>query len=173
MGEVGAAAALLLAALFAWAGARKAVRPDTTAASFRAVGIPAPAIAARLLPLAELAIAALLVLFPRVGASLAIAALVVFSVVVARAIARGVEVGCGCFGGSATDPVSAADLVRNGFLTVGALLAAGAPRAGFPSLAAAAFVGGGALTAALLLSLLRVRSHVGSAFPREPSGARP
>jgi uncharacterized membrane protein YphA (DoxX/SURF4 family) len=173
MGEVGAAAALLLAALFAWTGARKAVRPEATAASFRALGIPRAAVTARVLPIAELLIAALLVVAPRAGALLAVVALAGFSLVLGRALANGVEAGCGCFGATATDPVSAADLVRNAFLAGGATVAGLTASARIPSLPATVLVAGAALTGVLVMALLRLRARVGGVFPHEPTGARP
>lgn len=172
MGEVGSAAALLVAAVFAWTGARKTVAPDVTASSFRALGVPAPRTAARVLPLAELAIAGLLVVLPRVGATLAIVALAGFSAVLGRALVKGVEVGCGCFGATATDPVSVADLLRNGLLALAAALA-GFAATHVPSLPAVLLVGGGALAGMMLIAMLRLRSRVGGSLARDALGARP
>src|SRR5688500_13264747 len=116
MGEVGSAAAVLVAAAFAWAGASKLARPEATAQAFRTLNLPAVAPVGRALPVVELGVAATLILAPRVGGLAALVLLTVFTVLLARAIAAGATTGCGCFGAVADEPVSVLDVARNGLL---------------------------------------------------------
>ncbi len=116
--------AVALAGLFAWAGAAKAVDRRATARSFRALGLPGGSLLTTGVPVAELALAAALVVAPAVGAPLALGLLAAFTAVLARALRAGVAVGCGCFGTARRGPVSGRDLVRNAVLGVLALVVA-------------------------------------------------
>ena len=130
MGDLGAAAAIALAVIFTWAGAAKIARPQSTAASFSALGLPYAATLALGVPIFELAAAALLIVVPVPGATVALLLLGAFSVVLAQALRAGVAAGCACFGSARTDPISPLDLVRNamlGVLGVAALAASGWP----------------------------------------------
>jgi uncharacterized membrane protein YphA (DoxX/SURF4 family) len=112
--ELAAAAAAVLAVVFAWAAVAKLRRRTATERSFRDLSLPAPAVLARLVPAAELAVAIGLVAGPAVASWAALVLLLAFSVVVVRAVARGDAVPCACFGSSAGgDAVSTADLLRN------------------------------------------------------------
>lgn len=119
----GLVAALVLAAVFVRAGAAKLARPGPTAASFLALGVPIPAFMARAVPAAELVLAVVLIAAPVAGGLASLVLLASFTVLLARALASGLDVGCNCFGSASTEPVSRRDLVRNGFL---AMLAAAA-----------------------------------------------
>ena len=125
------AGAVVLAAVFVRAAAAKLARPRDAAAGFDALGVPAPAAMAWLVPAAELAVATLLVAVPRAGGVAALVLLVPFTLVLARAVRAGVLTGCACFGSSSRRPVSGRDLVRNGVLAAMALVvsAAAEPRA--------------------------------------------
>lgn len=158
MGDIASAAALCLAVVFAWAGASKVARGDATTASFRALGVPAPAATARVLPGLELAVAGLLVAVPRVGAVVAIVVLSGFTAFLARAVASGSTAGCGCFGAGRAEPVSAVDLLRNGLLLAGAALATVAEGAHLPSLPALVIASVGAMLSAVALSAARTRA---------------
>lgn len=158
MGEIASAAALCLAVVFAWAGASKVVRGDATESSFRALGVPSPAAAARLVPLGELALAGLLVTLPRVGAGAALLVLAGFTTFLARAIASGSTAGCGCFGAARAEPVSVFDLYRNGLLLIGAIAATGATGAALPSLPALVLTSVAALLGTVVLTALRTRA---------------
>jgi uncharacterized membrane protein YphA (DoxX/SURF4 family) len=141
--ELGQAAALVLAAVFAWAAVAKVAARPATAASFRGLGLPAPAALAVAVPVVEVVLALGLVAAPAPASFAALAVLLAFSVVIGRAVARGSTVGCACFGGGAEDrPVSVLELVRNGGLGALAIVAsgAGAGSALWPSLPAAVLV---------------------------------
>ncbi|MBW3615212.1 MAG: methylamine utilization protein MauE [Actinobacteria bacterium] len=126
MQDVGRVAALALAGLLAWAAVAKLRRRRPTAESFLALGLPQPRALALAVPLVEAAVAAGLVLRPRVGAWPALALLVAFSAVIVRALAAGAGVPCACFGSTTERPVSARELVRNAVLAAFAVLATGA-----------------------------------------------
>ena len=172
--DLGSAAALLLAGVFAWAGAIKLIAPARTAVSFRSLGLPAPAALARLVPPFELATAVLLVVVPRVGATLALASLAVFTAVVVVALGQGKQTGCGCFGASSSDDdLSYVEPVRNLFLALGAATALLTPEIARPSLAAVVAVTSAATASALALGLLRLRRRLGVVWSTPLPGSIP
>lgn len=122
-------AAVVLAGVLLWAGAAKLARPRTTAAAFAGLGVPG----ARVVPWVELVVAVALVVWPPVGALAAGGLLIAFTFVVWGAVRRGIDVGCACFGGSASQPVSWREVARNLGLLVLAGLAVGA-RPALPAL---------------------------------------
>ena len=130
MRDLGGAAALVLAVVFAWAAVAKVRTPAETASSFRGLGLPGASQLAKVVPLVELAVAVGLVLAPPLVAWVALALVLVFSVVIARAVAAGSTVTCACFGSAAgrgdeARPVSAVELVRNAGLGALAVVASG------------------------------------------------
>jgi len=159
--DLGMAAACVLAATFAWAGAAKLGRPADTAAGFRALGLSRAPALARIVPAVELLLAVALLAAPRLGGAAALALLAAFSAVLVHALRRGVEVRCACFGQAGGPPLSFVDLVRNGLLGGLALLAL---PAGFephvPALSASALVAAATLAGSGLLLLLRRRHTV-------------
>lgn len=137
MTDLAQAAALVLAAVFAWAGVAKLRERAATVTSFRGLGLPAPGLLAGVVPPLELLLAGALVASPGLASFAALALVLVFSVVIGRAVAGGSSVGCACFGGGAeARPVSVLELVRNGGLGALAIVAtgAGAASALWPSL---------------------------------------
>lgn len=144
------ACAVLLAAVLVRAGAAKLARPTETASGFRSLGLPAPAAMARVVPIAEIALGAVLLSFPRPGALAALTVLGAFTVVVLRAVRAGVATPCTCFGVASDEPVSRGDVLRNVLLmgaAVGALATAQpvVPSPGAVILLAAAVAAGLAL----------------------------
>jgi hypothetical protein len=154
---------IALAAVFAWAGAAKAVDRSTTARSFRALGLPGVVVLTIGVPVAELLLAVGLVLVPPVAAAMAFGLVIAFSVVLGRALRDGVAVGCGCFGTARRGPVSARDLVRNAVLAVVALVVAVAGGTG-----PAAVATGVAGAAIALLVRARAPSRLGRTAPTVP-----
>lgn len=143
MSELAQAAALVLAAVFAWAGVAKLTARPATISSFRGLGLPAPAPLATAVPAVEALLAVGLVVAPAPVSFAALAVLLGFSIVIGRAVARGSTVGCACFGAGAEDrPVSVLELVRNGGLGALAIVASGAGTGSalWPSLPAAVLV---------------------------------
>jgi hypothetical protein len=132
LGDAGMAAAAVLAAVLAWAGTAKLQRRPATAEGFTALGIPRPDQAALAVPIAELAVAVLLLAVPLVGAALALVLLAAFTWVVVQRVRAGSEVPCACFGQPHAPPLSWTEVVRNGILAVFGLLAAFAGAAHVP-----------------------------------------
>ncbi|HEX7168631.1 MAG TPA: MauE/DoxX family redox-associated membrane protein [Acidimicrobiales bacterium] len=126
-GELGEAAALAVALVFALAGIAKVRSPRTTARSFASLGLRAPSVLARGVPVAEVALAVALVVAPARAGWAAACALVAFTAVLVAAVARGATASCACFGSARTAPVSTTDVARNALLLVAALLATTAP----------------------------------------------
>ena len=158
--DLGMAAACVLAATFAWAGAAKLGQPSETAAGFDALGLGAAAALARIVPAVELLLAVALLVAPRMGGAVALVLLAGFCVVLVRALRRGVEVRCACFGQAGGPPLSVVDLVRNGLLGLLAAFALAADQPQVPSLPAGALMASAVLAcAAGLIALRRHRSH--------------
>ena len=126
MEDLAQAAALALAAVLAWAAVAKAREREATVRSFRGLGLPAPGALAVLVPSAEVAVAAGLVVAPSVASWPALALVAGFSIVIARAVAARSTVPCACFGGGSDRPVSVVELVRNAGLGGLAVIASGA-----------------------------------------------
>lgn len=168
------AAAMFLAAVFAWAGAVKAVSPATTTRSFRGLGVPGAPLLARAVPVAELATAAWLVLAPATGAVVALGFLVGFTAVVGRALAQGRTMGCGCFGAAARDDrLTWAEPLRNLMLAALAAAGLGAGSSAFPDPVAIAAVGAACAAGALVLGLVRLKVRVGAVWATPLPGSFP
>ena len=155
LNDLGMAAAGVLAATFAWAGAAKLGRPAETAAGFAALGLGRPGAPAKIVPAVELVLAVSLLAAPAVGAAAALVLLAAFSGVLLRALGRGVAVPCACFGQAGGPPLSSVDLVRNGLLGGLAVLATAAglePRVpSLPAIVAVALATGAGCALVLLL----------------------
>lgn len=172
--DLGSAAALLLATVFAWAGAVKLVSPDRTATAFRSLGVPAPALLARAVPLTELATSALLVVSPRAGGVVALVALSLFTGFVLKALRQGNRGGCGCFGATtSTDDLSYVEPTRNLLLALAATATLWTADLARPSLAAAVAVTSLAVAGALALGLLRLRQRIGVVWSTPLPGSIP
>ncbi|MEM9566225.1 MAG: MauE/DoxX family redox-associated membrane protein [Actinomycetota bacterium] len=168
-------AALATALVFGVAAATKLADRPSTVADFAAIGLPRPALLARLVPAIELAIVVLLLLAPAVGATLAAVALVAFTAVLASALRAGRRVSCGCLGPLSRRPISTATLWRNvGLLALTAVAAATpAPPGLLPTLPAGDVVlavGPLALLTALGVQLLTLRSQLGRIWSVELAG---
>lgn len=132
MDEALLAARLLLAAVFAVAGAAKLADLAGSRAAVAGFGVPERLAGpiGTALPLAELATAVLLLpaATARAGATAALALLLAFSVGIAASIARGEAPDCHCFGQLHSEPVGPKALGRNFGLALvaGFLVVAGA-----------------------------------------------
>lgn len=161
MSSIGACAALLLASVFAWAGLAKLRAPAATTFSFAGLGLPHPRALARALPWVELALAVSLVWQPRAGSAAALVLLGVFSVVLARARARGVRAGCACFGGGRPGTPLSGALLRNALLAMAAVAGLGGQR-GWVDVPAVVAVGTAAVVGVVALTLWDLRVRAGS-----------
>ncbi len=120
----GVVAAVALAAILVVAAVAKLRRPDRTARDFAELGLVAPDLLARLVPIAEVGCAAALVLAPAWGGVVSFALLAGFTAVLAQVVRSGRVVSCSCFGGASSRPVSARTLARNAGLLALAAIAA-------------------------------------------------
>ena len=111
----------LLAAVFVWAAVAKLRDQPSTVHAFAGAGLPAPSTLAVAVPVGELALAGLLLAAPVWGATVALAVLAGFTTHLGLARRRGIETGCGCFGGSGPTPPRH-ELGRNAVLAVIALI---------------------------------------------------
>lgn len=161
MSALAPAAALALAAVFAWAGVAKLSRPPATAAAFRQLRLPAPRAFAASVPAGELALAAVLVARPRLGGLLALVTLTAFTAVLATRSGGG----CGCFGAARRPAGRTVDLVRNGGLAVLAAACLPATAWTVPDLPAAVVTGTTVAAGAVLLALVDLRARAGRLWP--------
>jgi len=120
---------LVIAVVFAVAGLAKIGDPAAFAAdihNFRLVPIPLENLVAMTLPWIELLAAVALVggVRARSAAILTAILMAVFTVAVALAAIRGLDIQCGCFGTADATRVGARKLVENTLLTAVSLLAA-------------------------------------------------
>jgi hypothetical protein len=160
---------LVLAVLFAVAGASKLADPAGTRESMGRFGAPRRLVGSLTvaLPLAELAVAGLLVPGATAwwGAAGALALLLVFSGAVARLLLRGEEADCHCFGALHSTPADRRVIVRNGGLELLAsfvLIAGSGDAGGDPGVAAAAGVAAAVTVGACVFAwmLLRQNGHL-------------
>lgn len=107
----------------------------------------------RFVPLAELGVAALLVVVPVAGAIAALVLLTVFTGVLALELAAGRSFSCGCFGGTESRPAGPVTLLRNVVLVAAAVAIVAPPRDAEPG----AFLAGAG--AGLLFLVLEVGSE--------------
>ena len=132
MSDFGYSAALVLAALFAWAAIAKLSSPGRTRQTFEDFGLPAPRVLGAALPAAELALAVGLVTLPAVASYVALGLLAAFTTFLVRAARGGSDVGCGCFGSARAEPVGRVELLRNALMSGAALVASFAPSPTIP-----------------------------------------
>ncbi|MFM6831827.1 MAG: peroxiredoxin family protein [Novosphingobium sp.] len=160
-------ARLVLAVVFVVAGLTKLADTDRTREMLVGFGVRRGllGVAAFALPLAELAVAAALLVPPAAfgGALAAAALLALFTGAIAFNLAKGRHPDCNCFGQIGSTPIGPATLLRNVLLTAMALLVVVAgPQAAavwrldryFGVTPLSALAGGGAVVALLLLLLI-------------------
>ena len=173
-------APFLVAAVLVWSAVGKLRDPAASAEGFAALGVPA-ALSRRWIigahPWVEVALAALLLVGPgwlRVIAAVAsLGLMLAYLALVARAVRRGDDVDCACFGAWGPGKVTMRTVWRNAWLVVLAALSLWAAVGGQTWLSEAADSGSGwwvvALGAALLTAALVVAGEGGSGAP----GAEP
>lgn len=164
------AAALLTALVLTWAAVAKLSRPVGTEASFAGLGLPAPGLLARGVPLAELVVAASLVVSPRDGAVAALLLLASFTVILVAALRRGTSVGCACFGSARARPVSPLDVARNVGLAALAALALGSAGPVAPPLEGVIAVSTAFVIGCVALAMADLRRQVGQVWANRLAG---
>lgn len=161
MNEVAYATALVLAAVFAWAGAVKLADRRRTAATFAGLGLPGPAVLAGAVPAAELVLAAGFVVVPRAAAAVSLVLLAAFTAVLVRAVRAGADVGCGCFGSARAEPVSGVEVLRNACLAGAAVVVLAGSEPAAPGVEAVVLVGTAVAVVAVVLALADLRRRTG------------
>jgi uncharacterized membrane protein YphA (DoxX/SURF4 family) len=151
------AAALALALVFAVAAVAKLRRRAGTTRAFASLGLASPRVLALGVPVVELALAAGLVVVPGWAGIVALAVLAGFTAFVVQVIRRGDPHGCGCFGATRPAPMGPAEVLRNGLLALGALLAANASAPVVPDPLALLGVAGAAVAGAFAVSAVSRR----------------
>ena len=163
-------AAVILAAVFAWAAIAKLLAPETTVTGFAGLGVPMPRVAARLVPVVEVGLAGLLVSRPVLGAASALVLLAAFTIALVVNMGRPGP-GCNCFGSSPTEePVSWVEVIRNLFLAAGAVIATGATAPVRPEVPEAVLATTLAVLAAVVLGVLRLRHRLGRVWDNQLPG---
>lgn len=152
---VGYAAAVVLAAAFALASISKLRDLDATIDGFDALGLPSPRVFAAVIPLAELAIVAMLLIVPAAGAIAALVTLAFFTTYLIGRLRAGVHAPCACFGSARALPLSWLDVARNLGLVVLAIASLPAERPGGVTVADAVVVLAGTAVGVGLLHLGR------------------
>ncbi len=176
---IGAAAAIAVGGVMAWASIAKLRMPAATATSFRSLGIPFASLLSRLVPAVELGVFALCFTVPKVGAAAAAVLLMLFTLLLTVHVRRGSTVSCGCFGSADPAPVTWMTLVRNAALIVIAVVAASMapPRLTRLETSDAFAVSVSALcisaAGALLLGLVSMRQAAGAVFSQAPQNSPP
>ena len=160
---IGYTAAVVVAAVFAVAGVAKLRDLRTTVEDFERLGLPNPEVFARLVPLAELAVAALLLIVPAAGAIAALVTLAFFTTFLVGRIRAGVTAPCACFGAASKAPLSGIEIARNIGLMVLSAAALATDRPVKPSVADLALVLGLTAAGAGILHRLRGRREGTSA----------
>ncbi len=119
-------AAVVLAVALAWAAVAKLMSADKTTEDFASLGLVRPDLLARLTPLVELAVGALLLVARPLGGMAATALLVMFTTVIVRVLRDPQRFGnpsCACFGGTSHQPLTWRSVGRNAALTLLAVVA--------------------------------------------------
>jgi hypothetical protein len=161
--ELSSPAALVAAAIFVFAAVAKLRSPASTRSAVGGFGLPT--LIAPILAPVEFVTALLLMVVPKIGGAVAAILLTAFTVVVIRALRKGLAVRCGCFGGTDQRPVGPDTVARNLFLLLLAVASfLGAPSLQGPTLPAILTVGAGGAAALLVIALVRVRSELGTLF---------
>ena len=153
--------AVALAMVFATAAYGKIIDPDQTAFEFEQLLVPAPAITARVVPLAEMLIASTLILWPRVGATLAATMLGAFTTLLVVTVRSGRTVSCGCLGALSNKPISMATVARNFVFLTMAMFALTIPALTMPSLASLLVIGSMVVLGAMVGQLIALHHAVG------------
>jgi hypothetical protein len=129
----GYSCAVALALVLVVAGWAKGRDLRATERSFTDLGLPRPATMARVVPAVEVGTAVVLVLTPALGGVVAVVLLAFFTTFLVTRLRAGTDAPCSCFGSTRRDPISAANLVGNGFLLLLGLAALLAPGPALPT----------------------------------------
>ncbi len=170
LGGIASVMAVALAGVFAYAAYNKIIDPDRTAAEFKALLVPAPATLARVVPVVELGVAIVLVIWPRLGATLAASLLGAFTTLLVVTVRSGRTVSCGCLGAKSGQPVTMATVARNFVLLAMAMAALSVPTLSMPDLASLLVMGSVTVLLAMIAQLAALRHTIGRIWSVELAG---
>lgn len=162
--------AAAMATIFVVAAVTKLRSPDTTAAEFTRLRLPAGPVLARVLPPIELATAALILIRPQAGAVVATGLLMAFTAVLIATIRSGLVVSCGCLGSVSRKPVTPATVARNLVFVAMTAMAASTPSLVIPDLASVMVSATAAVVIVLVLQLMTLRQELGRLWSVELAG---
>lgn len=165
--------ALALAAVLLWAAVAKLRRPAQTAADFDALGLPLPAVLARLVPAVEAAVAVALVVVPGWGAVAATGLLALFTALLIGLVRSGQPIACSCFGAVSDEPVSWVEVTRNLVLIAAAATVVPFDRLTVPGFAAVVAFSAAAIIGVVVIQLAVFRRDVGVIWSTELAGEAP
>jgi uncharacterized membrane protein YphA (DoxX/SURF4 family) len=159
---IGYVAAVVVAAVFAAAAVAKLRDLRQTSTDFDRLGLPNPDVFARIVPLAELGVAVLLLVVPAGGAVAALVTLAFFTTFLVGRLRAGVRAPCACFGTAAKAPLSGIEIARNVGLMIVSAVALAAERPVRPTIGDLAVVLGPTVVGVGVLRVLRTRREARS-----------
>ncbi len=162
--------AVVIATVFVVAAVTKLRSPESTAAEFTRLRLPAGPVLALVLPPLELATAALLLIRPQAGALVATGLLLAFTAVLIATVRSGLVVSCGCLGSISRKPVTPATVARNLVFLVMTSVAASTPSLAVPDLASVMVTATVAVMIVLGLQLMTLRQQLGRLWSVELAG---
>lgn len=162
--------AVAVAATLATAAIAKLRRPARTAADFGALGLPLPSVLARVVPVAEVAVAVALLAVPGWGAVVAVGLLVLFTALLVSLIRSGQQISCSCFGAVSDEPVSWVEVVRNAALLAAAAAVIPIDRLEVPGFAAVVAASAIGIIALVAIQLAAFKRDVGTVWSTRLSG---
>lgn len=165
--------AVSLAATLVVAAVSKARDPKRTSGDFAALGLPMPAILARLVPAVEVAVAVALLVVPGWGAVAAVGLFVLFTALLVSLVRGGQPIACSCFGAVSDEPVSWVEVTRNLVLMAAALAVVPIDRLAVPGFAAVVAFSAAGIIGAVLVQLVAFKRDVGAVWSTHLSGEAP
>ena len=127
MDTIAILAAVVLILTFSAAAVAKLRDLSGVATGFADLGLPWPRALSKVVPAGEILAALLLVFATPLGATVAFAVLLGFTVFLVQLMRDGTQVPCNCFGATSDRPVGTIHLIRNGLLIGCAILALFSP----------------------------------------------
>lgn len=170
MDALASTAAIILSVVMLAAATSKLRSLTDTAQTFRQLGLPKPRLVAAFVAVAELAVAAALIIRPSWGAIAGFALLVGFTTYLVNLLRSDKQLGCGCFGSTSTEPVSVADIGRNVALLGLAALAATTTQLTALNIQSVITVSIGFIAVLVGAQLLSLRRQLGSLLHIELAG---
>lgn len=165
--------AVTLAATLIIAAAAKVRDPARTTGDFTALGLPSPAVLARLVPAVEIAVAIALLVVPGWGAVAAFSLFVLFTALLISLVRSGQPIACSCFGAISDEPVSWVEVARNVVLLAAAAAVVPIERLSVPGFAAVVAFSAAAVIGGVIVQAVAFKRDVGAFWSTHLSGEAP